>query len=124
MDPHRNQRVSEGIREELDELIGYELSDPRVGTANVAEVHISPDFRQAHVSLILSGSAAEQAATLDALEHAKEFLRHQLSDRLELYRTPELHFQANLATALAAKAPQILKRIKRGRPKPEKNAIS
>ena len=112
------------MREELDELIGYEMSDPRVGMANVAEVHISPDFRHAHVRLILYGSEDEQASTLAALEHAKQFLRHKLAERLELFRTPELHFEASLATGLAAKAPQILKRIKRGRPKSEKNAIS
>jgi ribosome-binding factor A len=124
VDPHRLNRVSESIREELDELIGYEMSDPRVGTANVAAVHISPDFRHAHVTLLLQGTEEEQAGTVAALEHAKQFLRHQLAERLEIFRMPELHFEANLPTRLAAKAPQILKRIKRGRPKDEKNAIS
>jgi len=112
------------MREELDELIGYELSDPRIGTVNVAAVHISPDFRHAHVTLLLDGTAEQQSATIEALEHAKQFLRHQLAERLEIFRMPELHFEANLPSGLAAKAPQILKRIKRGRPKPEKNAIS
>jgi len=37
LDPHRNERVSEGLREELDELINYELTDPRVGPAAVSE---------------------------------------------------------------------------------------
>src|SRR5260370_25336133 len=100
------------------------MTDTRVGTVNVAEVHISPDFRHAHVSLVLAGSEEEQGGTLEALEHAKQFLRHQLAERLDLFRTPELHFIASLPTGLAAKAPQILKRIKRGRPKTEKNAIS
>ena len=124
MDPYRNQRVSESIRVELEELIGYELSDPRVGTATISEVHISPDYRHAHVSLVLSGDAAEQAATVAALEHAKQFLRHQLAERLQLFKTPELHFIAALGAGLGAKAPQILKRIRRGRPKIEKNTAS
>lgn len=100
------------------------MSDPRVGTVTVAEVHLSPDFRHAHVSLALEGSAAEQAATLDALNHAKQFLRHQLAERLQFFRTPDLHFEAALAADLGAKAPQILKRIKRGRPRDEKKTIS
>jgi ribosome-binding factor A len=74
--------------------------------------------------LALLGTAAQQAETLAGLNHAKQFLKHQLTERLQLYRTPELHFEADLPATLAAKAPQILKRIKRGRPKPEKNAIS
>ena len=47
MDPHRNERVSESLREELNELISYELSDPRIGDASVTEVLLSPDFRRA-----------------------------------------------------------------------------
>jgi ribosome-binding factor A len=124
VDPHRHERVSESIREELEELIGYELSDPRVGQASVTEVHLSPDFRHAHVRLSLAGTAQQQEATLEALGHAKQFLRHQLAERLQLFRMPELHFEAALPAALAAKAPKVLKRLRRGRSKSEKNAIS
>lgn len=124
VDPHRAERVSANIKEELDELIGYEMSDPRVGTATVTEVLISPDFRLAHIRLALEGTAEERTATLEAISHAKQFLRHQLAERLQLFHTPDLHFEADLPGELGAKAGQILKRIKRGRPKPEKNPIS
>ena len=119
MDPHRSERVSESIREELEELIGYEMSDPRVGPATVSEVHLSPDFRRAHIQLVLYGTPAEQSATLEAISHAKQFLRHQLAERLQLFHTPDLHFEAALPAELGAKVPQILKRIKRGRPRDE-----
>ena len=105
-------------------MIGYELSDPRVGSASVTEVLVSPDFRRAHVRLALIGNSDEQAGTLAVLNRAKQYLRHQLTERLQLFRTPDLHFEAALPGALGAKAPQILKRIRRGRPKPEKNTIS
>ena len=132
MDPHRAERVSESIREELEELIGYELSDPRVGSASVTEVHLSPDFRRAHISLALHGTVREQNDTLEALNHAKQFLRRQLAERLQLHHTPDLHFEAALPTGLGAKAPQILKRIRRGRARDgavtdgsgEKNTVS
>jgi ribosome-binding factor A len=117
LDPHRNERISESIREELEELIGYELSDPRVGPMSVTEVLVSPDFRHALVRLACLGTAEEQAATIEAVNHAKQFLRHQLSERLHIFRMPELHFEAHLPPTLAARVPQILKRIKRGRPK-------
>ncbi len=124
MDPRRAERVSTGLREELDELINYELNDPRIGSVAVTEVHVSPDFRKAHVRLLLQGTAAEQASSLAAILHAKQFLRHQLSERLQLFHTPELEFETALPASLSAKAPQILKRIQRGRPKAEKNPIS
>ena len=127
MDPYRHERLSESIREELDELIAYEMSDPRVGSATVTEVLISKDYRKAVVRLALVGTAQEQADTLAALNHGKQFLRHELTERLQLFKSPELYFEAALAADLAAKAAKILKRIERGRPKDtgsEKNPIS
>jgi ribosome-binding factor A len=117
LDPYRHERVSESIREELEEIIGYEMSDPRVGSATITEVHLSPDHRHAHVSLVLQGNADEQAATLEALNHGKQFLKVQLSERLQLFKTPDLHFEAALPGDLGSKVPQILRRIKRGRPR-------
>jgi ribosome-binding factor A len=40
---HRLERITEAIREELSEMIGYEMADPRVGSAIVTEVQISHD---------------------------------------------------------------------------------
>jgi ribosome-binding factor A len=127
LDPYRHERVSESIREELDQLIAYEMSDPRVGSATVTEVLIAKDYRKAVIRLALVGTAKEQGDTLTALNHAKQFLRHELTERLQLFKSPELHFEAALAADLAAKAVKLLKRIERGRPKdtpPEKNPIS
>jgi ribosome-binding factor A len=127
LDPYRHERISESIREELDELIAYEMSDPRVGSATVTEVLVSKDYRKAVVRLALVGTAAEQAETLAGLNHAKQFLRHELTERLQLFKSPDLYFEAALAADLAAKAAKILKRIERGRPKDtgsEKNPIS
>ena len=119
MDPYRHERLSESIREELDEMIAFEMSDPRVGSATVAEVLISPDRRKAVVRLALIGTPKEQADTLAALNHAKAFIKHELTTRLQLFKTPELYFEAALAADLAARAAKILKRIERGRPKPD-----
>lgn len=117
MDPHRHERVSESIREELEELINFELEDPRVGSVSITEVLVSPDYRHAVIRLAPLGTAAEQVATLEAVNHAKLYLKQQLSERLQLYKTPDLHFEAALPAELATKAAKILKRIKRGRPR-------
>ena len=46
---HRTERISEALREELTEMIGYELSDPRVASATVTGLEVSPDKRHALV---------------------------------------------------------------------------
>ena len=51
MPQHRTQRISEALREELAEMIGYELSDPRVASATVTGIEVSPDKRHALVRI-------------------------------------------------------------------------
>jgi ribosome-binding factor A len=117
MDTHRNQRVSEALREELGELISYELSDPRIGDATVTEVLVSPDMRHAQVRLHMSEAKSEQEQTIQALDGARHFLRRQLAERLNMFRVPELHFEADLSPGAAERMEQILKRMRRGRPR-------
>jgi ribosome-binding factor A len=117
MDSHRNQRVSEALREELGELIAYELSDPRIGDATVTEVLVSPDMRHAQVRLHMSEAKSEQEQTIQALAGARHFLRRQLAERLNMFRVPELHFEADLSPGAAERMEQLLRRVRRGRPR-------
>ena len=113
---HRTERISEALREELTELIGYELSDPRVASANVTSLEVSPDKRHALVRIrVDEGADIEQA--LKGLEHAASFLRREVARRLELFRVPELHFEADIATELGGRMENLLKRIQKGRPR-------
>ena len=116
MDPHRTLRLAEALREELAELIAYEMSDPRVGDVTVSEVITSPDKRHAQVRIGLTSGRDPKEALL-ALEHARGFLRLQLSERLETFRIPELHFEADVSAALGPRMETLLKRMRKGRPK-------
>lgn len=117
MDTHRTERISEALREELGELISYELSDPRIGDATVTEVLVSPDKKHAQVRLHLSADREEQQETLRALDGARGFLKRALSERLTLFRIPDLHFEADTSIGSTARMDQLLKRVRRGRPK-------
>lgn len=119
MDPHRVERVSETLKEELAEMIGYELSDPRIGGVAVTEVLLSPDLRRAHVRLSLVGDEKERKQTLQAVEKARHYLRRQLTIRLQMFHTPDLHFEADLDGGLAGRAQALLKRVRKGRPREE-----
>lgn len=122
MDSRRLQRVSEAMREELDEIINYELSDPRIGEVSVTEVQLSPDSHMAHVRLRLPGDEAARRNTFEALRHASGFIRHQLAERIELFRIPELRFEAD-ALVDPARLQHLMRRVRRGRPREEKDAL-
>ncbi len=124
MENHRAERVSEALREELGEMISYELSDPRIGDAVVTEVLVSPDMRHAQVRLHMSSDVEAQKGTITALEGARGFLRHQLAERLNLFRIPELHFEADVKLAVNARMDQLMKRVRRGRPRDQEQPKS
>jgi ribosome-binding factor A len=113
---HRSERISEALREELTELIGYELADPRVSSVTVTDVEVSPDKRHAFVRIGVA-EGADAAEAIAALERAGQFLRREVAVRLELFRVPELHFEADIATELGGRMDHLLKRIKKGRPR-------
>jgi ribosome-binding factor A len=123
MDSHRIERVSEALREELGEIIAYELSDPRIGDAAVTEVLLSPDKRHAQVRLHLSNEEGAREETLRALDGARHFLRRQLAKRLNLYRVPELHFEADVSFP-PDRLQHLMKRIRRGRPREEDHSAT
>ena len=117
MENHRAERVSEALREELGEMISYELTDPRIGDAVVTEVLVSPDMRHAQVRLHMSDDTKATETTITALNHARPFLKRKLAERLNLYRIPDLHFEADLGADAGSRMQHLLKRIRRGRPR-------
>ena len=117
MENHRAERVSEALREELGEMISYELSDPRIGDVTITEVLVSPDMKHAQVRLHLTNEATQQQQTLHALDGARHFLRRQLTERLNLFRVPELHFEVDIVSNVTSRMEHLLKRVRRGRPR-------
>jgi ribosome-binding factor A len=119
MDPRRSERLSQAMREELEEMISYEMGDPRIDAQGVSEVLVSPDARKSRVLLILTGDPQKQQVTIDALNQARGFLRAELGRRLDIFRIPELHFEAAIGAELGARVGHLLKRVKKGRPRPD-----
>ena len=114
---HRAQRISEALREELHEMIGYEMSDPRVQDIEVIEVILSPDGKKAQVRLSVPGGQTKQTEALDALEHARGFLKRELNIRLHMFRIPEIKFGAEGLPENGSRLDFLFRRIKRGRPR-------
>jgi len=117
MDPHRTERVSEALREELGEIIAYELSDPRVSEAMVTEVLVTPGMKHAQVRLHFADPSVSHEETIAALNGAKHYLRNKLRERLTLFRIPELHFEADVESGGSGRLDALLKRVRRGRPR-------
>lgn len=112
---HRRERVVEALREELTEMIGYELSDPRVQDVEVVEVQVDPGLRKALIRVSAPKDRTDDAVA--GLEHARAYLKAELQHRLELRRVPDLHFDASANLGPKTRVDSILRRVRRGRPR-------
>jgi ribosome-binding factor A len=109
----RTERVADTIREEIAQIVGYELEDPRLTMVTVTDVRLSGDKRDAKVYVTIAGNEDEHKSALAALKHAAPYVRKQLGLTLNLPRTPELHFVRDRVEEEGERVDQLLQQIER-----------
>ena len=119
---HHRGRVGEALREEIETLVEGELADPRIGLVSVTAVHVADDGRSAEVWVNVEGDDTEADRSLEGLEAAKEYIRHELVERLRIRRAPELYFRLDRAEQAKARVEELLERTKKKRNKTQKDA--
>src|SRR5690349_14652250 len=106
----RTERVQSLIRHELGEILQQEIKDPRIeGLVSITNVEVTPDLRRAHAYISVYGQGDAEAHALDALNSAKNFLRHELGHRMSLRYAPELEIHIDRSLAYADRVSQILR---------------
>ena len=107
----RTQRIGDRIREELSEMLLMEVSDPRLQGISVTDVEV--DRELAYASVYISALEGEQRwqEILDGLEHAQGFLRHELSQRIDLRSFPRLRFRWDPTLERAEKIERLIASI-------------
>ena len=107
----RPEQLAEVIREEVSQIVGFELEDPRVQGVTVTDVRVSENLRDASVYVLTEGTEAERAEAMKALLKAAPYVRRQLGTVLNLRYTPELHFVRDTVEESAARVEELLSKI-------------
>ncbi|PYU13723.1 MAG: 30S ribosome-binding factor RbfA [Acidobacteria bacterium] len=111
---HRHERVAEEIRHEVSAMLAGELKDPRLaGLVTVTEVRVSPDLKQARIYVSVMGTQAEQTSTLQGLAAAAGYVRHELTERLQMRRAPEVHFVLDHTEEYGQRIEELLRQTKK-----------
>ena len=115
---HRHERIGEEIAHEINAMLAGELKDPRLeGNVSISEVRVQPDMKHARIFVsVRSADPKERSGAIKALEHAAGFIRHELVERLQLRRLPELHFTLDLSEESAERIENLLKEMKKDKP--------
>ncbi len=104
----RPERLAEVLREQVTEIVGYELDDPRLLSVTVTEVTVSENLRNAKVFVIVKGDEEEIKTAMGALQNAATFVRQQVALNLDLRYAPQIHFVRDTVEENAVKIEEIL----------------
>lgn len=107
----RPERLAEALKDEISEVVGFELDDPRLETVTVTDVTVSEDLRDAKVFVLVQGDEKEVADAMKALQNATVFVRQQVAMNLSLRHVPHLHFARDTAEENAARVNRLLSGI-------------
>jgi ribosome-binding factor A len=110
---HRPERIAEEMRNEISLMLAGELRDPRLAIPlTVSVVRLSPDMRRARVYVRMEGEPGEKAAALKGLAAAAGFVRHELVERLQLRRAPEIAFVLDESEEYGQRIEELIRQSK------------
>jgi ribosome-binding factor A len=109
---YRIERLNSLLRQEISDLIQRQVKDPRLGTfISVTAVEVSSDLKFAKVYISRLGTQTEKKETLEALASASGFIRHELGNRMQARRIPELSFRLDESIEKADHVLRLIDRI-------------
>jgi ribosome-binding factor A len=88
----RTKRIADRFREELSEMLVYEINDPRLSGISITDVIVDRELAFANIYVSALEGQTRSKEILEGLNHAKGFLRKQLTQRIELRTFPNLRF--------------------------------
>ena len=88
----RAKRIADRIKEELSEILIYDVSDPRLAGVSVTDVTVDRElaFASIYVSALEGSDRSDQV--IEGFISARGYLRRELASRIELRTFPDLRF--------------------------------
>lgn len=113
MSSRRQLKAAEAIREVVAASILTDIRDPRVENVTVIGVEVSPDMREAKVSVSVMGDEAQKSLSIRGLQNSAGFLQSKIANRLDTRYTPRLRFELDRGQENANTVVEILAQIRR-----------
>ncbi len=115
--PIRARRIADRIRQELSEILIYEVTDPRLEGVTVTDVTVDRELAYAKVYVSALEGTARREEVLEGLEHAAGFFRYQLTQRIDLRSFPQLRFKWDATAERAERIESLIASLEKERRK-------
>lgn len=105
----RSDRVGDEIRTAVADILRTGIKDPRMpDMVSVVEVKASRDLSHAHIYISVLGTEQQKKDCLAALRSANGFIRREITRRVRLRISPELHFEIDESIARGIRMSQLI----------------
>lgn len=88
----RAERIADRIREELSEMLIYDIADPRLTGISITSVRVDRELAFADIYASAIEGSERSGEILEGFESASGFIRRELSRRISLRTFPRLRF--------------------------------
>ena len=114
---YRVEKVAALIRRELSQLLMSGLKDQRISNnlVSITKVDLSGDLQHCKIFVSVYGESLLQEEIFDGLKAATGFIRSELSQRLQMRRTPELIFELDKGLEQATSVLKLLDQLENER---------
>ena len=107
----RSQRIADRIREEISEMLIFDIQDPRLSGISVTDVTVDRELAIAHIYVSALEGSDRSDEVLDGLAHARGFLRRELVRRINLRSFPQLRFHWDPTFERAEKIERLIESL-------------
>lgn len=103
----RIQKIAERVKEELSNMLLYDITDPRLEGVTVTDVTIDRELAFATIFVSAFEGSERKDEILDGFNSARGFLRYHLSQRIDLRSFPQLRFKWDLTAERANRMEEL-----------------
>jgi ribosome-binding factor A len=109
--PIRLKKIADRIKDDLSEMLLYEIDDPRLLGVTVTDVTVDRELYYASIYVSAPEGRERSAEVLEGLENASGYIRYSLSQTIELRSFPKLRFYWDPTPENADRVEFLLKQI-------------
>ena len=108
----RMRRINDRVKEVLSVALLTKAEDPRLATVTVTDVKIDRELDFANIYVSALGGKEVKDEVIEALNHARGFLKFEIANEVELRVMPKLRFFWDPTPERAQRLDELLMQIK------------
>ena len=110
----RIQKVSSLLKKELSLILNNDLDEPIISDnfISISKIEISPDLYYCKIYITCSIEDKKKETIVNSLNNSKSFIRHKLTQRIQMRRIPELTFKVDRALEKGLAVLKVLDKLR------------